>query len=66
MANENVVNWPQRLVRWTGAWLLVQTLLFGAVMWVISFNVLVRGASASYTPPETTEDFYIPPTQKHK
>lgn len=53
--------WSRRIVTWLGAWLLVQTLLFGCLAWGIGYNVLIKGASVSYTPPE--DEYVLPPPQ---
>lgn len=41
----------QDLARWILTWLFVQTMLFGALAWFVSFQVFVRGADISYIPP---------------
>lgn len=53
-----------RLAKWCGAWLMIQTLLMGTVLWGISFQVLVRGASFKYEPPQEVVDYYYEPAKK--
>lgn len=41
----------QTVARWLLTWLFVQTMIFGAVAWFVSYQVLIRGAELSYYPP---------------
>lgn len=62
-------DWITRIARCCGAWLVVQTLLFGLIMWVGAFQVLVRGASFKYEPPDSQEPVelaYYEPEGKKK